>query len=105
MVAHRPGKGRRDYDEAHLPGAISWTWTATSSLCRALAVIPSPSPAEFVARMERIGIGDDSEVVAYDDAGGTIAARLWWMLDCIRPDISAHVLDGGLAAWTWIEQP
>ena len=55
---------------------------------------PLPSPADFVARMERIGIGDDSEVVAYDDAGGTIAARLWWMLDCISRVIAAS------ACWT-----
>ena len=59
---------------------------------------PLPSPADFVARMERIGIGDDSEVVAYDDAGGTIAARLWWMLDDLgHRDV--RVLDGGIAAW------
>ncbi len=48
--------------------------------------------------MERIGIGDDSEVVAYDDAGGTIAARLWWMLDDLGHR-NVRVLDGGIAAW------
>ena len=39
--------------------------------------------------------------MAYDDAGGTIAARLWWMLD----DLGHHrvrVLDGGIGAWTAI---
>ncbi len=59
---------------------------------------PLPSPADFVARMEQIGIGDDSEVVAYDDAGGTIAARLWWMLDDLGHR-NVRVLDGGIGAW------
>jgi thiosulfate/3-mercaptopyruvate sulfurtransferase len=36
-------------------------------------------------------------VVAYDDAGGVIAARLVWMLRAIGHD--AALLDGGLAAW------
>ena len=48
--------------------------------------------------MSRLGIGDDSVVVAYDDSGGVTAGRLVWMLRAIgRP---AALLDGGLAAWT-----
>jgi len=43
-------------------------------------------------------------IVAYDDAGGTIAARLWWMLDVLgHPDVS--VLDGGIQAWSAIGGP
>jgi thiosulfate/3-mercaptopyruvate sulfurtransferase len=37
-------------------------------------------------------------VVAYDDAGGTVAARLWWMLTVTGHE--AAVLDGGIQAWT-----
>lgn len=59
---------------------------------------PLPTATDFAHAMSRLGVGDDTRVVAYDDAGGTIAARLWWMLDVIgRP---AAVLDGGLDAWT-----
>jgi thiosulfate/3-mercaptopyruvate sulfurtransferase len=36
-------------------------------------------------------------VVAYDDAGGVMAARLVWMLRATGVD--AALLDGGLAAW------
>ena len=44
---------------------------------------PSPPlPGRVRARgWRRSAFDDDSDVVAYDDAGGTIAARLWWMLD------------------------
>jgi thiosulfate/3-mercaptopyruvate sulfurtransferase len=38
------------------------------------------------------------EIVAYDDAGGTIAARLWWMLDNLGHERVA-LLDGGLTTW------
>jgi thiosulfate/3-mercaptopyruvate sulfurtransferase len=51
-----------------------------------------------------MGIGDRSKVVAYDDVGGWVAARLWWMLDNLRfgrPPArgSVRVLDGGIGAW------
>ena len=36
--------------------------------------------------------------MAYDDSGGSTAARLWWMLTVLGQP--AAVLDGGLAAWT-----
>ena len=47
--------------------------------------------------MGALGIGDDDTVVAYDDAGGVIAARLVWMLRATGHE--AALLDGGLAAW------
>jgi thiosulfate/3-mercaptopyruvate sulfurtransferase len=59
---------------------------------------PLPEPTSFRERLEEAGIGSADEVVAYDDAAGSIAARLWWMLDSLgHPDVA--VLDGGLAAW------
>jgi thiosulfate/3-mercaptopyruvate sulfurtransferase len=65
---------------------------------------PLPSPTAFAARMASLGFGDEHSIVVYDDAGGTIAARLWWMLDVLgHPDVS--VLDGGIQAWTAIGGP
>ncbi|MEO0493510.1 MAG: sulfurtransferase [Actinomycetota bacterium] len=58
---------------------------------------PLPTAVSFAEAMGRLGVADDSKVVAYDDAGGLIAARLWWMLDVLGR--SAAVLDGGLAEW------
>jgi thiosulfate/3-mercaptopyruvate sulfurtransferase len=93
-----PGKGRRDYDAGHLPGAMFVDADRDLVAADGPGRHPLPSAAEFVARMERIGIGDDSEVVAYDDAGGTIAARLWWMLDDLGHR-RVCLLDGGIGAW------
>jgi thiosulfate/3-mercaptopyruvate sulfurtransferase len=38
------------------------------------------------------------QVVVYDSAGGTIAARLWWMLRWLGHN-NVAVLDGGWQAW------
>lgn len=58
---------------------------------------PLPDPSDFAASMSALGIGDDSVTVAYDDAGGTVAARLVWMLRSLGAD--AALLDGGMQAW------
>ncbi|MGZ5349808.1 MAG: sulfurtransferase [Actinomycetota bacterium] len=58
---------------------------------------PLPSPEAFAATMGRAGIGEGTAVVAYDDAHGSFAARLWWMLDALGE--RAALLDGGLTSW------
>jgi len=58
---------------------------------------PLPEPEAFAAAMGALGIGDGDTVVAYDDDGGVMAARLVWMLRATGHD--AALLDGGIAAW------
>jgi thiosulfate/3-mercaptopyruvate sulfurtransferase len=54
---------------------------------------PLPSPAAFAANLSALGVGDGDVVVAYDDAGGVLAARLVWMLRALGHD--AALLDAG----------
>ncbi len=94
----RPGEAV--YDAGHLPGAV---FVDLDRDCAAEAGLgpgrhPLPSPERFAVAMAALGIGDDTAVVAYDDAGGSIAARLWWMLTVTGHDCA--VLDGGISAWT-----
>jgi thiosulfate/3-mercaptopyruvate sulfurtransferase len=49
--------------------------------------------------MSAAGIGPETQVVAYDDQAGAIAARLWYLLRAHGHDAVA-VLDGGLVKWT-----
>ena len=59
---------------------------------------PLPSPQAFTARLGALGIGADHRVVVYDDSNGTVAGRLWWMLDDLGHQL-VSLLDGGLTAW------
>lgn len=91
--------GRQAYDAGHLPGAIfvdleRWLSGAGSP---AEGRHPLPEPEVFAAGLAGLGIGDRDVVVAYDDAGGVIAARLVWMLRVTGH--KAALLDGGLAAY------
>jgi thiosulfate/3-mercaptopyruvate sulfurtransferase len=92
-----PGAGRTAYDAGHVPGAVH------VDLERDLTGHgpgrhPLPTPGDLARRLSGLGIGDEHLVVAYDDVGGWVAARLWWMLD----ELGHHrvaVLDGGFPAW------
>ncbi|HEY3335036.1 MAG TPA: sulfurtransferase [Candidatus Limnocylindrales bacterium] len=93
-----PGRGRRAYAEGHLPSAIFVDVDTELVAADGPGRHPLPSPAIFSSRMEALGFDDESDIVAYDDAGGTIAARLWWMFDALGHR-RVSVLDGGFQAW------
>ena len=92
--------GRAAYDVGHVPGAVFVDLDAALTRDADPAVAgrhPLIDPTDFAAAMGALGIGDDDTVIAYDDAGGVIAARLVWMLRVTGHE--AAVLDGGLQAW------
>jgi thiosulfate/3-mercaptopyruvate sulfurtransferase len=98
-VLGQPGAGRAAYASAHIPGAIFLDLDTDLRAPEGPGRHPLPSPAVFRETLADAGIGTDDEVVAYDDARGTIAARLWWMLDALGHE-RVRLLDGGLGAWT-----
>jgi thiosulfate/3-mercaptopyruvate sulfurtransferase len=100
---NKPGAGRAAYDAGHVPGAIFVDLDADLSDPDGYGAPgrhPLPSVEAFRSRMEDLGISSDSLVVAYDDVGGAVAARLWWMLDNLGQRGGVVVLDGGIKAWT-----
>jgi thiosulfate/3-mercaptopyruvate sulfurtransferase len=91
--------GRAAYEQGHLPGAVFVDldrWLAAPR-SESGARHPLPDPATFAEGMAAAGIDDEAAVVAYDDAGGVVAARLVWMLRVTGH--AAALLDGGLAAY------
>ncbi len=90
--------GRAAYEGGHLPGAVFVDMDAmlASPPSPQEGRHPLPDPQTFAAGLSELGIGDDDTVVAYDDAGGVMAARLVWMLRALGHD--AALLDGGLLA-------
>ncbi|MCO4787115.1 sulfurtransferase [Marinomonas atlantica] len=92
-------KGRELYEVGHIPSALfvdlhhqlAGPETALSGRH------PLPSPEMFSATLSQLGIGPSTQVIVYDDMGGAIASRAWWML--VQQGIEVRVLDGGLPAW------
>jgi thiosulfate/3-mercaptopyruvate sulfurtransferase len=93
-----PNRGRQAYRAGHIPGAVYVDLETDLSAAEGPGRHPLPSWDVFAQRMGELGMGDDCVVVAYDDRGGAVASRLWWMLRAIGHQRS-YVLDGGLTAW------
>ncbi|MDH3306326.1 MAG: sulfurtransferase [Acidimicrobiia bacterium] len=92
------GQGRREYDAAHIPGAIYLDVETELSGRDGPGRHPLPDPATFAGQLGEVGIGNQHHVVAYDSVGGAVAARLWWMLRHLGHG-SVQVLDGGWPSW------
>jgi len=92
--------GRKAYERAHVPGAVfvDLDTVLAAPATAAQGRHPLPEPGRFAAGLGGLGIGGDDAVIAYDDAGGVIAARLVWMLRATGHE--AAVLDGGIDAWS-----
>lgn len=86
------------YLTAHIPHAtfIDWVHEITDPNDPRHAQIASAE--RFAAAMSRHGIGAQTYVIAYDDAGGMFAARLWWALNYYGHE-RVSVLDGGWQKW------
>ncbi|MDR7094886.1 sulfurtransferase [Hydrogenophaga laconesensis] len=96
-----PGAGQRVYDAGHIPGAryVNLDRTLSAEKTGRNGRHPLPSREAFAAAMAAMGLDEGTQVVAYDNANGMYAARLWWMLRWVGHHPVA-VLDGGMAAWT-----
>jgi len=92
--------GRRAYRAGHLPGAVflDLDTDLSSPPGRHGGRHPLPDPGRAAAAFGAAGIGPGTRVVAYDDAAGMIAGRLWWLLRWLGHE-AVQVLDGGIDAW------
>jgi thiosulfate/3-mercaptopyruvate sulfurtransferase len=92
--------GRRAYLATHIAGAqfmncdddLSGPKTGSNGRH------PLPDPVQFATLLAERGVDNECQVVAYDDADGIFAARLWWLLRWLGHDDVA-LLDGGFPAW------
>ncbi len=95
-----PTAGEHSYGKSHIVNAqyahlerdLSSPKTATTGRH------PLPDPGQLAEKLAAWGVGETKQVVAYDDAGGAVAARLWWLLRWLgHTDVA--VLDGGFTRW------
>jgi thiosulfate/3-mercaptopyruvate sulfurtransferase len=95
-----PEAGRQAYLREHIRGARyadlnrDLSGPVTSSSGRH----PLPAPDLIAARLGELGVGDATQVIAYDEANGAFAARAWWLLRWLG-HARVAVLDGGFRAW------
>jgi len=95
-----PNQGRdaqAEYAQAHIPGALFFDIDAIADHSTSLPHM-LPSPASFAEAAGKLGISNDTLVVAYDSNFFMASARVWWTFR-VFGHTQVAVLDGGLARW------
>jgi thiosulfate/3-mercaptopyruvate sulfurtransferase len=88
--------GRTEYAKGHIPGAVFVDLEAVTG--QGPGRHPLPTAEQFESAMRKAGVSASTRVVVYDDAGASVAARLWFLLGYFGHRAQA-VLDGGIGAW------
>ncbi len=91
------GREREDYDAGHIPGAV---FLESSATLRQVGMVPQmlPHVETVAASLASVGVDADDTVVVYDEAGGLLAARLFWALEYLGHE-HVSILDGGWNLW------
>ena len=100
FVMGQPEAGRMAYEEEHIPGAVYFDLDIdlASQVSDHGGRHPLPDMEQFRRTLERVGINNDTRIVAYDDQGGAMASRLWWLLQYIGHS-STYIMNEGFTNW------
>ena len=95
-----PEVGPRLYAASHITGArhIHLEHELSGPITPDTGRHPLPDPRNLAETLGRAGVGEDTQMVAYDDAQGAYAARLWWLARWLGHKRVA-VLNGGWQQW------
>ncbi|GGC99095.1 sulfurtransferase [Pontibacillus salipaludis] len=95
-----PDKGRLEYEEGHIPGAVYVDLEKDMSgvVGQSGGRHPLPNMNDFLDVIQEAGIHNSDIIVAYDNQNGAMASRFVWMMMYMGHK-EAYVLDGGLKAW------
>ena len=95
-----PDAGRQAFHAGHIPGAryADLNLDLSSPVSVQSGRHPLPDPHTLAATLVSLGIDNNTQVVAYDEANSSFAARLWWLLRWLG-HAKVAVLDGGFKAW------
>jgi thiosulfate/3-mercaptopyruvate sulfurtransferase len=93
-------RGALDFRQGHVPGAVyaHLDHDLSGPITADTGRHPLPDPRRLGRWLGQTGITPARQVIAYDDSGGTMAVRLWWLLRWLgHRDVA--LLDGGWQAW------
>lgn len=95
-----PEAGARAYAAGHIPGArhLHLENDLSGRVTPDTGRHPLPDPRTLAATLGDAGVGAGTQIVAYDDAQGAYAARLWWLARWLGHGRVA-VLNGGWQQW------
>ncbi|WP_127495920.1 sulfurtransferase [Paenibacillus glycanilyticus] len=96
----KPDFGREAYEASHIAGAVylDLEKDLSAPIDEHGGRHPLPDITDLTIALSKVGISNETRVVAYDDQGGAYASRLWWLLKYLGHE-QVFVLDEGFTAW------
>jgi thiosulfate/3-mercaptopyruvate sulfurtransferase len=88
---------RREYDAAHIPGALFFDIDAIADADNPLPHM-LPTAEKFATAVGRLGIDERQRIVVYDTLGLYSAPRVWWTFRVMGAQ-DVVLLEGGLPEW------
>ena len=92
-----PVNTRARYLAKHIPGAIFFDIEELSDRSTPLPHM-LPPPDVFSRSLSALGIGDQMDIIIYEQEGLFSGPRAWWTLRTFGAQ-NVYLLDGGLRAW------
>jgi thiosulfate/3-mercaptopyruvate sulfurtransferase len=94
------GAGRAAYQEGYIPGAVYFDLSQdlSSPVSAHGGRHPLPDFDLLADKLGKAGIDENVRVVVYDDQGGAMASRLWWLLRYLGHE-QVYLMDKGFTAW------
>lgn len=95
-----PQQGQQAFDTGHIPGAhyLPLEHHLSGQRTGSNGRHPLPDGQQLAARLGKLGIAPDTQVITYDNGDAVYAARAWWLLRWLGHE-NVAVLDGGLPAY------
>ncbi|WP_017755439.1 sulfurtransferase [Calidifontibacillus oryziterrae] len=100
FVLGSPSEGFNLYMKEHISGAYYFDLEKDLSYFPGVhgGRHPLPSLDRIIDKLSTAGITKETKVVAYDDQGGMMASRFWWMLKYLGHE-QVYIVDGGFSKW------
>jgi len=96
-------EGYAEYKKAHIPGAVYLSWEEIDDVGSNQKGLPMDQ-TKAEALFSKLGIDENTRVVAYDDSGGLWSTRLFFVLEFFGHK-NVAVLNGGLTKWVQEGRP
>lgn len=92
--------GRAAYEQEHIPGAVyaDLEQDLSGPVREHGGRHPLPDMGPFSQWLGQLGIDKNTTVIAYDDQGGAMASRFWWMVRFLGHE-QVFILEAGYSKW------
>ncbi len=94
-----------EYRKGHIPGAVHFNWNGELNDPDAPIDFMIAPPERVEQAFAKVGVDNQTRIIAYDDEGGHFGSRVWLVLARYGREDQLRILDGGWVKWAAENRP